>query len=321
MKKALITGIGGFVGNHLTRLLLKKNIRVVGFVHPQHKSNNLDDISDQIEIIECDLLNKRNVQSQLRSIKPDLVFHLAAASSPAKSFADPMSTLKNNIEGQIFLLDALVKIKTNANILIVGSAEEYGDVKKKDLPIDENVPLNPTSPYAVSKVAQDLLGYQYFLHQHLNIIRVRPFNHIGPGQSTDFVVPAFAAQIVGIEQKGKGEIKVGNLNSWRDFTDVRDIIEAYYLALCGKCKFGSVYNIGSGKAVKIADVLQKLISLSSAKIKVIIDEKRFRPIDVEKIYCNASKFRKTTGWKPTISLEKTLSDTIGYERIKAIKES
>lgn len=314
MKKALITGIGGFVGSHLTRCLLKKNIRVVGFIHPKHKSNNLEDINDQIEIIECDLLDKRSVQSQIRLIRPDLVFHLAASSSPAKSFADPTSTLKNNIEGQIFLLDALVKIKTNANILIVGSAEEYGDVKKKDLPIDENVPLSPTSPYAVSKVAQDLLGYQYFLHQHLNIIRVRPFNHIGPRQSTDFVVPAFTAQIVDIEQKGKGKIKVGNLTSWRDFTDVRDIVEAYFLALFGKCKFGEVYNIGSGKAVKIADILQKLISLSSAKIKVIVDEKKLRPIDIEKIYCNSSKFRETTGWKPKIPLEKTLSDTIEYER-------
>src|SRR3989344_2342376 len=195
MKKALITGIAGFAGSHLSEFLLSKKIKVFGFYLPGHSTENVDHIKDKINLIACDLLNKKDVEDKVSKLNPDYVFHLAAFASPAQSFKNPRQTLENNIVGQLNLLEALVKIKSQAKILIVGSADEYGNVDASDLPIAEDTSLAPPSPYAVSKVAQDLLGLQFFLHHNLNIVRVRPFNHIGPRQSASFVVAAFASQI------------------------------------------------------------------------------------------------------------------------------
>ena len=315
MKKALITGIAGFVGSYLTEHLLEENIDVVGVVHPNHVSKNLDNIKNKITTHESDLSKKDQLKSILKTTKPDLVFHLAAFASPKKSFKNPYETLENNIKSQINLLESLVELKSNAWILVVGTAEEYGNVNEKLLPVAEDAPLAPTSPYGVSKVAQDLLGYQYFLQYGLRVIRVRPFNHIGPRQSKDFVVPAFAAQIAKIEKDGdSGTIKVGNLEAERDFTDVRDIARAYLLALSGKCTPGQVYNLGTGKPVKISDILEKLISYSTANIIVEVDKSLFREVEIKKIYCDYSRFNKVTGWRPLINLETTLTDTINYER-------
>lgn len=313
MKKALITGIAGFVGSHLSEHLLSQNIDIYGFVHPKHPQNNLNLQNHKIKVIKCDILDKKSLEQTIKDINFDYVFHLAAFSSPPQSFLNPKETLENNIIGQLNLLQSLVKVSSKAKILIVGSADEYGKVKNENLPIDESVPFAPLSPYAVSKVAQDLLGYQFFLHDKLNIIRVRPFNHIGPRQFKAFVVSAFASQIAALEQKGGGNLKVGNLETWRDFTDVRDIVRAYLLVL-EKGKIGDVYNIGSGKAHKIGDILNKLISFSNVKIKIIQDKNLMRPVDIKKIYCDYSKFHKQTGWKPQIPILKTLSDTINYER-------
>jgi GDP-4-dehydro-6-deoxy-D-mannose reductase len=315
MKKALITGIAGFAGSHLTDLLLQKNIKVAGFYHPDHSTSNLDHIKNEIDLFPVDLLNVQKTSDAVKKIKPDYVFHLAASSSPAQSFKNPALTLENNLQSQINLLEALISIKSDAKILIVGSAEEYGIVEKKYEPVDEQTPIKPISPYAVSKVTQDFLGYQYFVHYGLNIIRVRPFNHIGPRQSIDFVVPAFASQIVQIEKKGSGKIKVGNINSFRDFTDVRDVVRAYLLVL-DKGEMGDVYNIGSGKLVKIENVLKTLISLSPAIIEIVFDKSRIAPTEVKSITCNYSKLKAATGWKPEIPLKTTLFDTINYERNK-----
>src|SRR3990167_9398063 len=315
MKKALVTGIAGFAGSHLAEFLLSKKIEVFGFYLPGHSTENVDHIKDKIELISCDLINKKDVEDKISRIKPDYVFHLAAFASPAQSFKNPRQTLENNIVGQLNLLESLVKIKSHAKILIIGSADEYGNVDPKNLPIAEQTPFAPPSPYAVSKVAQDLLGLQFFLHHKLNIVRVRPFNHIGPRQSSSFVVAAFASQIAQLEKKGGGTIRVGNLETWREFTDVRDMVRAYLLTL-EKAKVGSVYNIGTGKPIKIAQILKILLSLSYVKIKVVIDKQLYRPVDIVKIYCDSSKFRKECGWRPKINIEKTLSDTIDYERGK-----
>lgn len=315
MRAALVTGIAGFAGSHLAEYLLSKKIKVFGFFLSGHSNDNIEHLKNRLNSISVDLQNKKAVEREVAKIKPDLVFHLAAYSSPPKSFEEPQATLENNINSQINLLDALVKIKSKAKILIVGSAEEYGDIDPKDLPADEETPLVPLSPYAVSKVAQDLLGYQYCLHHKLQIVRVRPFNHIGPRQSPLFVVSAFASQIADLEKSGGGVIKVGNLNTWRDFTDVRDMVRAYLLAL-DKGIAGEVYNLGSGKAVKIADILEKLLSQSSAKITVKQDKKRQRAVDIKKVYCDFSKFKRQTGWAPKIALAKTLADTLKYERDK-----
>lgn len=315
MKKALITGIAGFAGSHLANHLIAKNIKVYGFYHPRHSTENLKDIESKIQLSACDVLERKLVQQELKSINPDFVFHLAAFASPPQSFIEPEETLKNNILGQLNILQALADAKSDARILTVGSADEYGNIDPQYLPADENTPLAPTSPYAVSKVAQDMLGLQFYLHHKMNVVRVRPFNHIGPRQSPAFVVSAFASQIAALEKQGGGTILVGNLETYRDFTDVRDMVKAYLLAL-EKGEFGEVYNLGSGKAVKINDVLEKLLSFTKAKIQIKEDKSRLRPVDIKTIRCNYSKFKKQTGWEPTIPLSITLSDTIEYERRK-----
>lgn len=314
-KKALITGIAGFAGSHLAEYLLKKNISVFGFFHPAHSTQNIDHLRKKIKLIACDIQVKFDVEGYIKSIKPDYVFHLAAFSSPAESFKFPLQTLENNVVSQLNILEALVNLKSAAKILVVGSADEYGNIEKKYLPASEETPLSPISPYAVSKIAQDMLGLQFFTSHRLNIVRVRPFNHIGPRQSTAFVVSSFAAQIANIEKVGGGTIKVGNLASFRDFTDVRDMVRAYLAAL-DRGIYGEVYNIGSGDPLKIADILKLLLSFSKLKIKVSLDKSRIHPVEIDKIYCDFSKFYKQTGWQPEIPLVKTLSDTIEYERHK-----
>ncbi len=313
---ALITGISGFAGSHLAELLLLRDFKVYGFFHQKHPTENITHLKNKIALVTCDILDTKTVAREIKSVRPDYLFHLAAFASPAQSFINPKETLVNNIVGELNLLEAVAKIKSKAKILIIGSADEYGDIEQKYLPATEDTPLAPTSPYAVSKVTQDMLGFEYYLRHKLNIVRVRPFNHIGPRQAPAFVVPAFASQIAALEKQGGGIVKVGNLESFRDFTDVRDTVKAYLLAL-EKGRPGEVYNIGSGKSVKIADVLKTLLSFSKAEIKVEPDKSKMRPVDIKKIYCDFSKFHKQTGWQPTISLEKTLFDTIEYERGKA----
>ena len=312
MKKALVTGVAGFVGSHLARLLLSRKITVYGFFHPDHPTTNVDEIRTRINLIPCNLLKKKDLERKISNINPDYVFNLAAYSSPSESFKKPAKTIQNNIVSQLNLLQVLAKLKSRAKILIVGSSDEYGQPKSRKA-LDESTPLAPISPYAISKVVQDLLGYQFFVNFKLQVVRVRPFNHIGPRQSKAFVIPAFAAQIANLEKQGSGTIRVGNLKTWRDFTDVRDIVRAYLLAL-EKGQIGEVYNIGSGKPVQIADILGELISLSRVGIKIQPDKKLFRPAEIEKIYCDFSKFKKQTNWEPQIPIAKTLSDTIEYER-------
>lgn len=315
MKKALITGISGFVGSHLTELLISKDFAVYGVAHPDHGTTNIDNLIKDIVLYRGDLQEKIFVNKILQANNFDYIFHLAAYPSPPQSFVDPKGTIENNLFSQLNLLEAAVKSKSAAKILIIGSSDEYGNVEKKYLPVSENTPLAPTTPYAVSKIAQDFLGLQYFLHYKLNIIRVRPFNHIGPRQSTSFVVPAFASQIAQLEKIGGGQIKTGNLESSRDFTDVRDMTRAYLLAL-EKGKVGEVYNLGSSHSYKIADILKRLLSISKVEIEVKTEKTLLRSQDTENVYCDFTKFKKYTGWQPTIPIDKTLFDTIEYERNK-----
>lgn len=316
MRKALVTGIAGFAGSHLSELLLKEHIEVFGFYHPSHSTENINHIKDKLNLIACDVLVKKTVEESTKKIKPDLVFHLSAFSSPPQSFLNPQATLNNNIEGQLNLLESLAKINSNAKILIIGSSEEYGDIPKKYLPANEDTPFAPTSPYAVSKIAQDMLGLQFFLHNKLKIVRVRPFNHIGPRQAPMFVVPSFASQVAQLEKQGGGILKVGNVETYRDFTDVRDMVKAYLLAL-DMGKFGEVYNIGSARSIKIKEVLEKLLSFTKAKIKIQVEKSRLRTKDTQEVICNFTKFKKQTGWEPKIPIDTTLFDTIEYERSRA----
>ncbi len=314
--KALITGITGFAGSYLAEHLLStKKYDISGTYLLEESLSNVRNVKDKLNLIKADLSEEKSVFKIIKEVSPSVIFHLAALTSPADSFKNPVQTLNNNISLEINLLEAVREYNmVNTKILIISSADIYGLVKKEDLPIDEQTPLMPTSPYSVSKIAQDYLGLTYFLSYQLKIIRVRPFNHIGPKQSPNFVVSSFAKQIAEIEKgKRKPVLHVGNLETKRDFTNVKDIVRAYVLAI-EKGKYGEVYNVGSGISYKILDILNKLITMSSSKIKIEKDEALSRPSDNPDLICDASKFTKLTGWKPQISIETTLKDTLDYWR-------
>ena len=306
--RALITGVGGFAGSHLADYLLSQiDWQVSGCVLPGWDCSHLD---RRVTCIELDLRDRLAVRSTLERIAPDMIFHLAAQAFVPVSWDDPWDTLENNIRSQANLLDGLVKLGARPRLLVVGSNEEYGLVRPEDLPLNENSPLRTNNPYAVSKVTQDWLGLAYFLSHQIPVVRVRPFNHIGPRQSENFVVPAFARQIAMIEA-GKQEpvVRVGNLSARRDFTDVRDTVRGYYLALT-KGEPGEVYNIGSGRSRAIQEILDILVSYSRVSLHVEQDPTRMRPSDTPEIRCDPTKFHKTTGWQPHISLEQSLRDVL-----------
>ncbi|MCL5675867.1 MAG: GDP-mannose 4,6-dehydratase [Patescibacteria group bacterium] len=310
MKKVFITGVGGFAGSHLCELLTKdKKVQIIGTDLKHNKS-----YPGTVKIVTLDLTQRDKTEDAIKKIKPDEVYHLAALTSPAKSFQDPFQTLENNLKAQINLLEALRVHKPDARVLIIGSADEYGLVKKEDNPVDEKQPLRPTNPYAVSKITQDYLALQYVLAYKMPIVRVRPFNHIGPRQSPNFVVSAFAKQLAEIEAGLKEAIiSVGNLSSVRDFTDVRDMMRAYQIIL-EKGVPGEVYNIGSGRGYKMEEILNLLLSMTAKKIKIQVDKTLLRPIDEPILVCNYNKINGLTGWKPKISISETLKSVLDYWR-------
>jgi GDP-4-dehydro-6-deoxy-D-mannose reductase len=314
-KKAFITGITGFAGSHLARLLHSNDqFDISGTYLSESSKTTLKDLSSEIELIQLDLMDRKKVEDVVTETKPDYIFHLAALTSPKLSFDDPGKVITNNVEGQINILEAVRKSGIDSKVLITSSAEVYGNVKPSDLPIDEETPLNPTSPYAVSKIAQDFLALQYFISYKIKTIRARPFNHIGPGQTDSFAVAAFAKKIAQIE-KGLIEpiLYVGNLESKRDFTDVKDMVKAYML-LIEKGRWGEVFNIGSGKSFKMSEILEKLLSLSDKKIEIRQDPDLLRPSDNPELLCNPGKIEKETGWKAEISIEETLGKILEYWR-------
>lgn len=315
-KKVLITGISGFAGSFLAEhLLLQKKYIISGTYLTEASLANVAHIKKDLDLISINLLDKDKVFELVSTAQPDLIFHLAALSSPSDSFKSPAETITNNVAAQVNLLEAVYKKNLiNSRILITSSADIYGVVSEKDLPIDENTPFVPANPYAVSKITQDFLALQYFISYKLNIIRVRPFNHIGPRQAPGFVVSDFARRIAQIEKtQEKPILRVGNLTAKRDFTDVRDMVLAYVLAL-EKGSAGDVYNIGSGKAYSIEEILNIMLSIAKVKITVEEDPELIRPSDTPKLICDHQKFTKATAWEPTIGIKQTLKDTLDYWR-------
>lgn len=315
-KTALITGITGFVGSHLTELLLKEGYEVVGTTRPRSPIDNVEHLLDRVKIVDAELLDPHSMDSLLKETKPSYIFHLAAQSFVKSSWNSPATTMEINVIGSVHLFEAIRRMGGDPVIQIAGSSEEYGLVHENEIPVKEENPLRPLSPYAVSKVAMDYLGYQYHKSYNMRVIRTRGFNHTGPRQGDVFASSNFAKQIA-LSEKGKQEpvIKVGTLETSRDFTDVRDIVRAYWLAV-EKCEPGEIYNIASGKAWKISQVLDMLLSMSKmkGKIKIQEDPERMRPSDVPILLGDATKFRKKTGWKPEIPFEKTLEDLLNYWR-------
>jgi GDP-4-dehydro-6-deoxy-D-mannose reductase len=313
--RVLITGITGFAGSHLADYCLELgSVDVHGIIRWRSRTENIEHLDGKIELHECDLRDAGSTRDVVENVKPDYIFHLAAQSFVPTSWHAPSESLSTNVLGQLHVFEAVRKTGQKCRIQIACSSEEYGMVYENEVPITEENPLRPLSPYGVSKVSQDLLGYQYFMSYQMDIVRTRGFNHTGPRRGPVFVCSDFAKQIVDIE-RGKREpvMYVGNLEAMRDFSDVRDTVKGYWLAL-EKGKPGEVYNICQEKSWKIQEILDMLLGMTTAKIEVRQDKKRLRPSDVPILKGDCTKFRNNTGWKPTIPFEKTLEDILDYWR-------
>lgn len=321
INKVLITGITGFVGSHLADYILAEfpNVQILGLVRWFSPRENIKHILNKIKLCYGDLLDLPSLKRILREHNPDVIFHLAAQSYVDFSFIAPIVTLETNIIGTGNLLEAVKELKLSSGydpiVHICSSSEVYGQVKEDEIPIKEDNPFRPASPYAVSKVGEDMLGFQYWLSWKIKTIRTRMFTHTGPRRGEVFVVSNFAKQIAAIEAGLKSPvIKVGNLKSVRTFLDVRDAVKVYWL-LVNKCPPGEVYNIGGVETMTVGEMLNKLLKLSTVKnIAVKVDPARLRPSDVTLQIPCMDKFVKATGWKPEIKFKKTLEDTLDYWR-------
>lgn len=317
MKKALIIGGAGFVGNYLIDHIQKNciwSIVVTKLPHEKIEKNG-------IEIVDLDITDQKAVKEILEETQPDYIFHLAAQSSVALSWKNPALTVDVNIKGTLCLLEAVRQWEGNPRILLIGSGEEYGYILPFETPIKEDTVLRPGNIYAATKACQNMIGAIYARAYQMDILMVRAFNHIGPGQAPLFVVADFCSQVAEIEAGIREPImRVGNLSAKRDFTDVRDVVRAYCM-LMEKGQAGATYNVGSGQAIAIQKLLEEILSLSFEEIRVEIDKTRFRPSDVPIIEADVEKLHEDTGWRPEYSLKETLQDTLNdWRRITKMGE-
>jgi len=321
INKVLITGITGFVGSHLADYILANfpDVQILGLARWRSPIDNIRHILDKIALEFGDLLDLPSLKTILSRQRPNVIFHLAAQSYVPFSFSSPVVTLNTNMIGTCNLLEAVKELKFASDydpiIHICSSSEVYGQVKENEVPIKEDNPFRPASPYAVSKVAEDMLAFQYWLSWKVKTIRTRMFTHTGPRRGEAFVVSNFAKQVAAIEVGLMPPVvKVGNLESIRTFLDVRDAVKAYWL-LVNKCPPGEVYNIGGAETMSVGEMLNRLLRLSKVKnIDVEADQHRLRPSDVTLQIPCIDKFVEATGWKPEIKFDKTLDDTLNYWR-------
>jgi GDP-4-dehydro-6-deoxy-D-mannose reductase len=318
--KVLVTGVAGFVGVHLSRFLLTehRDAEVFGVVRPGGPRKR---VPAEVAILDADLEEAGQVEALFDRVRPDRIVHLAAQSSPQASWSDPAGTLRTNVLGLLNLLEAVRRRRLSPRILVVGSAEEYGMVEARDLPLGEDAPLRPATPYAVSKISQGYLALQYALAFHMGIIRTRTFHHTGPGRGASFAESAFARQIVDVETGRRPPVlDVGNLEAVRDFSDARDVVRAYWVLL-ESGHAGDVYNVCSGKGIRIRDVLEKLIAASGVEVEIRVDPERLRPADVPVLVGNPARLRAATGWEPRVSLDQSLTDLLQYWRERVVTEA
>jgi GDP-4-dehydro-6-deoxy-D-mannose reductase len=315
MRRVLVTGVTGFAGSHLVDYLLAQGgYEIYGIQRWRSRTENIEHLNGHMTLLECDLRDATSTRDTLEKVKPEWIFHLAAQSFVPTSWIAPTESLTTNVLAQVNIFEAVRHMGLKCRIQLACSSEEYGMVYPDEVPIRETNPLRPLSPYAVSKVTQDMLGYQYWMSFKVDSVRTRGFNHEGPRRGPVFVASDFAKQIADIEKGKKAPVlSVGNLEAQRDFTDVRDMVRAYVLAL-EKCEPGEVYNICSGKAWTIQKVLDHLLSMTKAKIEVREDPARLRPSDVPILLGDNGKFVKATGWQPTIPFEQTLNDMLEHWR-------
>lgn len=310
MKKAIVTGCGGFIGSHMADLLVAKNLDVCGLVYEDTK--NVEHLKGKIKIIKCDLSDRASVEKTIFDVKPDYIFHFGAQSFVIPSWKDPESTFKTNILGTLYILDAVKKAGIDPIIAVACSSAEYGYTYENEIPINENKVFRPSSPYAISKVATDMISELYAKTHKMRILRVRFFNISGPRKVLD-ACSDFAREVAEVEKGLKPSVVVGNLNGVRDITDARDAVRAVWL-LTEKGTFGDVYNVCSGKGYKVRDLLNNLIEMSGKKMNIRErDPERLRPIDDPLFLGDNSKMRKL-GWETTIPIEQTLRDTLEYWR-------
>lgn len=312
MKKVLILGASGFVGNYLVQELKSKNYIIYGADIKDTEEKDYE------EFFKVDILNTIDIENVLELIKPDYIINLIAISSVKKSWDNPALTFDINVKGTINLLESVNKVSKSSRILLIGSSEEYGNIDYSSAVLEERS-LRPINPYAISKLTQEKIANMYKETYGLDIVLTRSFNHIGIGQEKGFVVPDFISQLIEIEKGNKScDLIVGNLSAERDFTDVRDVVRAYRLILeKGRC--GEVYNVGSGKTLSIQNILDLLIELSNISVKVAVDKNKFRKIETPKIQSDISKIRSELGWEPQISIKDTLREMLEFERVKSSK--
>ncbi|MFX3635412.1 MAG: GDP-mannose 4,6-dehydratase [Candidatus Pristimantibacillus sp.] len=310
----LITGIGGFAGSHLAEFALNEQAEVAGTVRPHGSTGNISHLLSDLKLFECDMTDKEAVERVVSAFLPDRIYHLAAQSNVHLSWSAPLDTLMNNIAGEIHLLEAVKTICPSCRVLIAGSSEEYGAVDIEDLPVKETSPLRPMNPYAVSKVTQDVIGYQYYKSHRLHIVRTRSFHHTGPRRGKGFVTTDFCKQIVEIEQ-GKREpiLHVGYLEAIRDFSDVRDVVRGYWMAL-ENGDAGEAYNISTGIGYSIRGMLDILLEMTTVPVTIKVNSTLLRPVDVPAMIGDYGKLNRQTGWTPTISLKQTLADLLEEHR-------
>lgn len=316
MSRVLITGIAGFAGSHLAETLLKDSTNfIVGVHHPEHSPQHSIQ-NDRFELHYMDILDAGRLDGLIRELAPDAIYHLAGMAHVQESWVNRRATIETNFIGTFNLLEACRRLQKFPKVLLVGSGECYGVVPVEEQPISESRPLFAASPYAVSKIAQEILGIQYAVADRLPVYISRPFNHTGARQKETFVCSAFAMQIArGELGLVEPEIRVGNLIARRDFSDVRDVVAAY-IAILKDGRPGEAYNICSGSAISIQEILDTLLSHASKKFRILSDPDRFRPVDMPLMLGNAEKLQRETGWRPRYAISDTLLELLDYWRAK-----
>lgn len=314
MVRSLITGITGFAGSHLAEYLLSKGHEVYGISRWRSRTDNIDHLANLIHLVNADIKDGYSLQKVFGEVRPEYCFHLAAQSFVLESWNSPLETLSINILGTTNVLEAVRLKCSSCKVLVAGSSEEYGLVFPNEVPIKEDNPLRPMSPYGVSKVATDKLGVLYYMSYGIPVIVTRAFNHTGPRRGEVFATSNFAKQIAEIEVGRRDPVvKVGNLDAVRDWTDVRDTVKAYWYLISSGTP-GEVYNICSGIGVRVGDMLSNLLDIAKVSIDIEKDTSRMRPSDVPILIGDSSKLNEATGWKPSIKFSKTLGDLLNYWR-------